>query len=208
MNQLSQNELRRERKTRRIYSPPGNKNGTLFFVTINSNKVIDPTTHVYRGELARVDYDTTINGIRELERVLNEDPELPRASIEDYSIEIGPKALRLHTHFTVLLSHSSASHGEYHLDRNYIDNIFRKNWNIPSHENIHVNIMANPYTPETERHLRDYMNQYIGPKLGEDKHLHIVEGPRYMDSRTSKLIIGNGMYPMSRESSRDRILFN
>ena len=208
MFNLAQNEVRRERQVRRIYNNPGSKNGTLFFVTVNSNKVIDPSTHTYRKGRTRVNYQTTVDGMRELERLLNSDPTYPRASIEDYSIEIGAKALRLHTHFSVLLQHSSTRHGEYQLDRNQIEMIFKNAWGIPPDENIHVNIMSNPYTAETENKLRDYMNQYIGPDINTDIGLHIVEGPRYTDSRTSQLIRDQGMYPVSRESMRERIMFN
>lgn len=195
MKQLSQNEIRRQRQVSRIYDSSRNKNGTLFFVTVNSNKVIDPTTHTYNDGSTEVSYQTTINGMRTLERALNSDSQYPKASIEDYSIEIGAKALRLHTHFTVLLQHNSATHGEYHLDRDQIESIFRDAWNISPDENIHVNIKSNPYSREMENNLRDYMNQYIGPNIERGTHLHIYEGPRYV----------TGSYPMSRDPIRERM---
>jgi hypothetical protein len=194
LRQLSEYEERRERQVNRMYNPPGDKNGTLFFVTVNSNKVIDDMTHSYRDGMTDVSYQTTIDGMRNLELALNSDPQYPPATIEDYAIEIGAKALRLHVHFTVLLQHSSANHGEYQLDRFQIDDIFKGAWGIQPFDNIHVNIMSNHYSSATENKLRDYMNQYIGPTIKPDEHTHINQGPRY---------VNQGMYPTSRDPARD-----
>lgn len=195
LNRVTKNHLRQQNLINRNYPTNSNKNGTLFFVTVNSNRTIDPITHSYNENGANISYNSTIQALRDYELHLNISPGAPPAKIDNFAIEIGAKALRLHTHFTVLLEHSSVDHDMYHLNRNEIERIFTEIWQV---DNIHVNVMATPYTLEDENRMREYMNQYIGPDLS-NANIVIFKGPRYTHSVSNRLLDERGMYPMSRD---------
>ncbi len=165
MKRIHDFHIKNTRKKHRIYDIDPIGNGSIFLVTVNSNKPVDLNTLDYRDGDALVDFDSTIQGINMVERKLQQTltSSFGRPKIKDFTVEIGKTNHRLHTHFSVYIPHTSLN--DFELDRDVIVKIFKKAWGLE--ENIYVNIKRAVYDPKTEIRFSDYMNQYVGPFIGD-----------------------------------------
>ncbi len=176
MNHLSEYHLYKSRQKSRLYDTESSE-GVSFLVTVNSNKAVDVHTGEYRHDNTVVNYDTTLTGIRKVGQLLNRIPTNPsdrsndRPKIKNYSVEIGGKNLRLHTHFYVYVPHSIADANGFKLNRDEIEGIFKEAWNID--DNIYVNIRQSDYSHGNDARIQDYINLYVNDTLNNDTDLRV-----------------------------------
>lgn len=140
------------------------EHGTIFFVTINSNRVlgnpfsvniengyaaIDELRNAFKYG-AYIDHDNSnLDVVGDINRVVIEGKP-----------EIGPKMKRLHFHLVITIEHKSKSGGEgnrYLLSIDDIRQVFSYHWNVSTY----VNIKAGKYTERNKRNMLNYLDKYI-----------------------------------------------
>lgn len=135
-------------------------NGTLFFVTINSNRTSDATPSV--------NFFTAQSGIDSL-KYYNIDElffnETIDGSLEQYvsnveiegAPEVGSKMNRVHVHLVISLIHGSEGSGFFKLNIDKLKDVFTTVWGIPD---VYINIRAVEYNPSTRINMLNYLDIY------------------------------------------------
>lgn len=149
--------------------------GTVFFVTVNSNRRPD-----YHSQLT---YENTLESIRELE-CFGDCKEIcglikhntgSKSAVKSVSklqvvgcAEMGTKMERLHAHIVIGIEHDLKYSGGFQLKIDAIANIFKKNWGV---ERVYINVKAAAYSPITHNNMIYYLDAYQRNVRGNEKNV-------------------------------------
>lgn len=142
---------------------PADARGTLFFVTVNSNR--SPMT----GHWPLLTFANTDRAIHELDLTIKAGHMIFNDEIHDnasdhiYNVdlmgaaEVGTIMERLHVHMVVRVDHDIHGAGHYRLNIPLLMDHFNHHWGI---EDCYVNVKAVEYDPKTHRTMVEYIDAY------------------------------------------------
>lgn len=135
-------------------------NGTLFFVTVNSNRTSNATPSV--------DFHSTINGIQNMsyedvnslfsnDKITGDLNDYIEEVIVEGAPEVGAVMNRVHAHLVVSIRHNEDGTGHYKMNIDRIKDIFKYAWNIPD---VYVNVKAVKYDASQRIDMIRYLDIY------------------------------------------------